>query len=96
MNHTILTLLAVFAVMAAVASGVFSTIEPLQNAGAANICHTDSNGTTTCLDKHLSNSESKIELFFQSIDSDNNNNNNTKTSTITASQKDTPFILPFP
>ncbi|HZA07670.1 MAG TPA: hypothetical protein VE619_08205 [Nitrososphaeraceae archaeon] len=92
MNHTISTLLAVFAVMTAVASGVFSTIGPLQNAGAADGCHTDSNGTTTCLDKHMSNSESKIELFFQFIHS----YNNTETNTITASQKDTPFILPFP
>jgi hypothetical protein len=80
--------------MTAVASGVFSTVEPLQNAvAAADRCHTDNNGTSTCLDKQISVSNNKIELFFQSIDSDNNN---TKTSSVTASQKDIPFILPFP
>ncbi|HET7389470.1 MAG TPA: hypothetical protein VFJ51_01505 [Nitrososphaeraceae archaeon] len=93
MNHTTSTLLAVFTVMTAVASGVFSTVEPLQNAGAADRCHTDNNGTSTCLDKQTSVSNNKIELLFQSIDSDNNN---TKTSSVTASQKDIPFILPFP
>jgi hypothetical protein len=91
-NHTISTLLAAFAVMTAVASGVFSTIEPLQNVGAAVRCHTDSNGTSTCSDKHTNTSNNKIELFFQSIDSDNN----TKTNTVTALQKDIPFVLPFP
>ena len=96
MNHTTSTLLAVFAVMAAVASGVFSTVEPLQNAvAAADRCHTDNNGTSTCLDKQISVSNNKIELLFQSIDS-GNNNNDTKTSSVTASQKDIPFILPFP
>jgi hypothetical protein len=80
--------------MAAVASGVFSTVEPLQNAVAADRCHTDNNGTSTCLDKQISVSNNKIELLFQSIDSDNNND--TKTSSVTASQKDIPFILPFP
>jgi hypothetical protein len=81
--------------MAAVASGVFSTVEPLQNAVAADRCHTDNNGTSTCLDKQISVPNNKIELLFQSIDSDNNNND-TKTSSVTASQKDIPFILPFP
>jgi hypothetical protein len=79
--------------MTAVASGVFSTVEPLQNAGAADGCHIDNNGTSTCLDKQTSVSNNKIELLFQSIDSDNNN---TKTSPVTTSQKDIPFILPFP
>jgi len=79
--------------MTAVASGVFSTIEPLQNVGAADRCHTDSNGTSTCSDKHTNTLNNKIELFFQSIDSDNNN---TKTNTETALQKDIPFVLPFP
>jgi superfamily I DNA and RNA helicase len=79
--------------MTAVASGVFSTIEPLQNAGAADRCHTDNNGTSTCSDKRINTSDNKIELLFQSIDSDNNN---TKTSTVTAPQKYIPFILPFP
>jgi hypothetical protein len=78
--------------MTAVASGVFGTTEPLQNAGAADRCHTDSNRTSTCSDKHTDTSDNKIELLFQSIDSDNN----TKTNTVTASQKDIPFILPFP
>jgi Spy/CpxP family protein refolding chaperone len=92
-NHTTSTLLAAIAVMTAVASGVFSTTEPLQNAGAADGCHTDNNnGTSTCSDKHTDTSDNKIELFFQSIDSDNN----TKTNTVMASQKDMPFILPFP
>jgi hypothetical protein len=91
-NHTISTLLAAFAVMTAVASGVFSTIEPLQNVGAAVRCHTDSNGTSTCSDKHTNTSNNQIELFFQSIDSDNN----TKTNAVTALQKDIPFVLPFP
>ena len=82
--------------MTAVASGVFSTVEPLQNADAADRCHTDNNGTSTCLDKQTSVSNNKIELFFQSIQSIDSVNNNTKTSSVTAPQKDIPFILPFP
>ncbi|HZA07667.1 MAG TPA: hypothetical protein VE619_08190 [Nitrososphaeraceae archaeon] len=96
MNHTISALLVGLALVTSVSFGTLFSGEPVQKAAATDGgCDTkNKDNTSICLFKRINISNNIMEvLFFQSTPS---KNNDTLANKVMASQKDTPFILPFP